>query len=151
MTISSPTPPSSDPGPAKHRRSGTGPLRLRHRHGGGESRLDQRELLCVAMADGDTGRRIGAQDQLAPAEMRSAGNRQIERVIFLYGSAAELFYPQEGNLVRAVRVADEGRQTVTTFVVQFHDQKSNPSAMKLRARTILWISDAPSTRRAWRA
>src|SRR3546814_14854230 len=83
--------------------------------------------------------------------MRSAGNRKIERVIFLYGSAAELFYPQEGNLVRAGRVADEGRQTVTTFVVQFHDQKSNPSAMKLRARTILWISDAPSTRRAWRA
>src|SRR3546814_13748920 len=75
--------------PAENRRIGTEPQRLRHRHAGGESRLDQRELLCAAMADGDTGRRIGAQDQLAPAEMRSAGNRQIERVIFLYGSAAD--------------------------------------------------------------
>src|SRR3546814_18305758 len=84
------------------------------------------------MADGDTGRRVGAQDQLAPAEMRSAGNRQVERVIFLYGPAAELFYPQEGNLIRAGRIADEGGQTVTTFVVQFHDQKSNPRSEERR-------------------
>ena len=38
-----------------------------------------------------------------------------------------------------------------SFPAHPQDQKSVPCAIRLRASTILWTSDAPSTSRAWRA
>ncbi len=137
-------------GTPEHFGVGAEPQRLGHADPGVPGGLDHRELLRAVQADGDRRGRVGAQHHRVPPFPGPVGEDQVDQPVLLDGAAGQRLGLLDLGAAGVGGLAQEVLQPRLAFA-QLHVQKSRPSAIRLRASTILCTSEAPSTRRACRA
>ena len=128
------------------------PERLGHADAGGMGGPEDRELLRPPVADGQTRGRVGSQDHVPnlAADLRRHQPILLDRPA-LQRQRLEDARGAAGRAGNETGKACLGLRAPPGSDAASHDQKSVPSVRKAPASTILWTSEAPSTRRAWRA